>query len=104
MRHIFDGPRYELTSADSGPAALAMLEADPDPYDVIIVDEKMPDLTGVELVSAIKKRQISGKIIVVSAHLSPPLRAAFEQMGVHVMLPKPFDVAMLRSAVNQIVI
>jgi CheY-like chemotaxis protein len=102
MRYVFDGPRYELTTMDNGPAALAMLETNP--YDVIIVDEKMPELTGVELVSAIKQRGISGKIIVVSAHLSPPLRAAYEQMGVRVMLPKPFDVALPRSAVNHLVI
>jgi CheY-like chemotaxis protein len=101
MRYVFDGPRYELTTADNGHRALAMLEANP--YDVIIVDEKMPELTGVELVSAIKQRGISGKIIVVSAHLSSPLRAAYEQMGVRVMLSKPFDVALLRTAVNQLV-
>lgn len=34
---------------------------------------------------------------------SSPLRAAYEQMGVRVMLSKPFDVALLRTAVNQLV-
>ena len=101
MRFVFDGPRYEIRTVDSGSAALAQLDANPDQYDVIIVDEKMPNLTGVELVSAIRKRGISGKVIVVSAHLSRETRAAYQRVGVHVMLSKPFNIDILRSAVDR---
>ncbi len=34
---------------------LAKIEADSDPYDVIIVDQEMPCLTGVEFVREIRK-------------------------------------------------
>ena len=78
-----------------------MLEADPDPYDVIIVDHKMPRLTGLELVSAIRQRGITGKVIVVSAHLSPEIRAAYQRVGVQVMLAKPFNIDILRLAVDR---
>jgi DNA-binding response OmpR family regulator len=102
LRYIFAGPRYELTGVEDGMDALATLDADSDRYDVIIVDQKMPHLTGVELVSAIRERGISGKIIVVSAHLSSEIREAYEQMDVHVMFGKPFDVGELRSAVDRL--
>ena len=62
----------------------------------------MPDLTGLELVQAIRKRDISGKILVVSAHLSSDLRAAFEQLDVHGIFTKPFDIAQLRLAVDRL--
>lgn len=103
LRFVFAGPRYEVTCVDSGAAALAKLDANWDLYDVIIVDEKMPHLTGAELVSAIRKRGITGKIIVVSAHLSSEIREAYERMDVHVMFSKPFNVEELRSAVDRIV-
>jgi CheY-like chemotaxis protein len=103
LRFVFAGPRYEVTCVDSGAAALAKLDANWDLYDIIIVDEKMPHLTGVELVSAIRKRGITGKIIVISAHLSPEIREAYEQMDVHVMFSKPFNVEELRTAVDRIV-
>ena len=102
MRYLFDGPRYEIITVDSGDAALARLDAEPDPFDVIIVDQKMPHLTGIELVGEIRKRGITGKIIVVSAHLSSEVREAYERMDVHIMFSKPFDIDMLRSAVDRL--
>jgi CheY-like chemotaxis protein len=102
MRFVFSDPRYEVTCVDSGNAALARLDANSDLYDAIIVDEKMPGLTGVELVNAIRHRGINGKIIAVSAHLTPEVRAAYERLGVDAMLGKPFNVGELRSAVDRL--
>jgi CheY-like chemotaxis protein len=102
LRYLFAGPRYEVTCVEDGNSALARIDASSDPYDVIIVDQKMPNLTGVELVSAIRERGIPGKIIVVSAHLSSEIREAYERMDVHVMFGKPFDVGALRSAVDRL--
>ena len=100
LGYVFAGPRYQVTAAKSGPEALAKLDANSDPYDVIIVDQKMPDLTGLELVSAIKERGVTSRIIVLSAGLSSEIRAAYERMDVHVMFAKPFDITELRSAVD----
>ena len=71
MHYIFARPRYELTSACDGDDALAQLSADPAPFDVIITDERMPHLSGVELVRELKERGFRGKIMVLSAHLTP---------------------------------
>jgi len=103
LRFVFGDPRYELTCVDDGNAALARLDANSDLFDVIIVDEKMPRLTGVELVRAMRQRGINGKIIVVSAHLSPEIREAYARMDVHMMFSKPFNVEELRSAVGGLV-
>ena len=102
LRYVFDGPRYDITTVSSGQAALATLQANRDGYDVMIVDQKMPNLTGMELVGAIRQRGITGKIIVVSAHLSEEIRAAYRGLGVHVMFSKPFNVDALRSAVERL--
>jgi DNA-binding response OmpR family regulator len=100
MRYIFAGPRYEVTGVEGGDDALARLGANSDVYDVIIVDQKMPHLTGVELVGEIRSRGFAVKIMVLSAHLSSEIREAYEQMDVHVMLDKPFNINELRSAVD----
>jgi CheY-like chemotaxis protein len=104
LRFVFGDPRYELTCVENGNTALAKLEANSGLYDVIIVDQKMPNLTGVELVSAIRKRGIAGKIIVVSAHLTSEVREAYGRMDVHVMFAKPFNVEHLRSAVDRLAV
>lgn len=100
LKYVFAEPRYELLSAQNAEEALAHLEANPSSYDVIIVDQKMPDLSGIELVAEIRKRGISGKIIVLSGHLSSEVRESYEQMDVHAIFPKPFDIRALRSAVE----
>ena len=104
MRYIFAGSGFEFTHVENGIDALARLDADASSYDVIIVDQKMPQLSGVELVGAIRQRGISSKIIVVSADVSSELRQAYERMDVHVILGKPFDVATLRAAVADVTV
>jgi DNA-binding response OmpR family regulator len=100
MPFIFSSPQYEVTTASDGDDALAKLDATPNSYDVIIVDEKMPRLRGVELVERIRQRGIKSKVIVLSAHLSPPIRDAYGRVGVQVVMDKPFDVEELRSVVE----
>ena len=102
MRYVFAAPRYEMTCVGDGNAALARLQPGSHRYDVIIVDQKMPNLTGVELVGEIRKRNIRTKIVVVSAHISSEVREAYEQLDVHVLFPKPFNVEELRAAVDNI--
>lgn len=102
LRYVFAGPDYEVTCAESGQAALTQLETSPAPYGVIIVDQKMPNLTGVELVSAIRERGIDSKIIVLSAQLTSEVREAYADLKVDILFDKPFNVAQLRSAVDRL--
>ncbi len=102
LKYVFGTPRYELTCVESGNAALANLDGNSDLYDVIIVDQKMPNLTGVELVAAIRDRGINGQIMVISAHLSSQVREDYARMDVHEMFAKPFNVVELRSAVDRL--
>lgn len=98
MPSIFAAPRYELTTANDGNRALEKLKATPLEFDVIIVDQNMPELSGVELVREIRERGIPTKIMILSAELSPEIREAYEQMNVHMILSKPFSVEELRLA------
>ena len=102
LQFIFNGPRYKLTGVENGDAALARLDAGYERFDIIIVDQKMPHLSGVELVGEMRKRGITSKIMVLSAHISDEVRSAYERMDVHVMFPKPFDVGELRLAVDRL--
>lgn len=104
MRFIFAGPRYEVTGVQDAGDALARFDASSNGYDVIIVDQKMLHLTGVELVQEIRRQSFAGKIIVLSAHLSPEICEAYQQMDVHVILDKPFNIQELRSTVDRLLV
>lgn len=104
LRHIFTGSRYEFSAVENGDAALARLDSNSEGYDIIIVDQKMPHMTGVELVGEMRKRGINSKVMVLSADISSEVRDAYERMDVHVMFPKPFDIRELRSAVEHLAV
>ena len=102
MRFIFGAGRYEVTGVETGAEALAKIDADPEHFDVIIIDQKMPRLTGIELVHEIRKRPYAGRIMILSAHLSPDIRSAYEELDVDVMIDKPFDINELRVLLDQL--
>ena len=103
LRHIFNGPRYDFIAVENGDAALSRIDSGSGQYDIIIVDQKMPHMTGLELVGEMRKRGITSKIMVLSADVSPELREAYERVDVHLVFPKPFDIGDLRSAIDHLV-
>jgi DNA-binding response OmpR family regulator len=97
---VFGPPRYQLNTVDSGAAALAALDSADQPFDVIIVDQKMPNLTGVEVVTALRERGVQSRIIVLSAHITDEVRQTYEELGVQAIFEKPPDINQLRAAVD----
>jgi DNA-binding response OmpR family regulator len=95
-----DGHKVEIVN--DGEEALAKLTAEPAAFDLLITDNNMPRMTGVELVRRLRDASFSGKILVLSAHLSAENRAAYDALGVDGMIPKPFDLHQLRAVIRQI--
>jgi DNA-binding response OmpR family regulator len=100
---IFERPRYELTSARNGNDALARVSAARSPYDVVITDNEMPQVSGIQLVRELRERSFRGKIVVLSGDLTNETRDAYAQMKVDAILDKPFDNYELRSRLDLLV-
>jgi DNA-binding response OmpR family regulator len=92
----------KLTLASSADEALAKVTDDSEPFDVVIVDHKMPKVSGLELVQRLRAVQFGGKIIVLSAHLTDENRRAYAELNVNTMIAKPFDVHELREVVDSL--
>ena len=92
----------KLTLAFSADDALAKVSNHSEPFDVVIIDHKMPNGSGIELVHRLRAVQFGGKIIVLSAHLTDENRRAYGELNVDTMLTKPFDVHELREVVDSL--
>ena len=103
VRFALGGPGRIFASAAHGEDALEQIQEKEPPFDLIVIDHKMPPVNGVELVRRLRAISFGGKIIVLSAHLDHEARRTYEEMNVDVMLSKPFDVRELRDAVEQVV-
>ena len=93
-------PERKLTLAFSADEALAKVSNHSEPFDVVIVDHKMPKVSGIEFVQRLRAVQFGGKIIVLSAHLTDENRRAYAELNVDTMLTKPFDVHELREVID----
>ena len=93
-----DGHKVEIEN--EGEQALARLRLDPRAFDLLITDNNMPRMSGLELVRRLRDASFNGKVLVLSAHLSAENRAAYEALGVDGMIPKPFDLHQLRAVIR----
>ena len=93
-------PARELTLAFDANEALARVAENTQPFDIVIVDHKMPKVSGIELVQRLRAAHFAGKIVVLSAHLTDENRRAYTDLNVDKMLTKPFDVHELRQVIN----
>lgn len=97
---VLCGPHCKVTTAGNGEEALAKIAASPRPFDVVLTDHSMPRVTGLELVRQLRVQNFGGKIAVLSAHLTEQNVHAYQELGVDLLLSKPFDMDELRHAVD----
>jgi CheY-like chemotaxis protein len=97
---LLGGPGAKITNACDGWMALMKIGAAAEPFDVIITDHRMPRMTGLDLVRRLRVQKFAGKIIVLSAYLTPENIQAYEELQVDMMFAKPFDAAELQLAMD----
>ncbi len=97
---VLGGPASKVVRANSGWEALIKIGAMARPFDVVITDHRMPRMTGLELVRQLRTKNFLGKIFVLSAYLSDEDIQAYEQLGVDMMMSKPFDFEELQQAME----
>jgi two-component system response regulator YesN len=102
LAFALSNPARKLTLAFSADEALAKMTDHSEPFDVVIIDHKMPKVSGIELVQRLRAANFGGKIIVLSAHLTDENRRAYGELNVDMMLNKPFDVHELRGLVDSL--
>ena len=102
LTFVLGGPSRRLTTAADGDEALLKVASDRPPFDVIITDNNMPRVSGLELVRRLRADNFGGKIVVLSAHLTEENRRAYTELKVDQMLAKPFDVRELREVIDRL--
>jgi excisionase family DNA binding protein len=98
---IFGG--YELKEASDGMTG-ALLVGSWHP-DLVVLDVRMPNLDGVELLRRIRQTPETADtaVLVASAHLSQEVRAEIERLGAELILEKPVRLAKLVAAMQSCV-
>ena len=77
-----------VEEASNGKEALDMIEKSTP--DLVLTDWAMPEMTGIELLEAIKEKGIRVKIGVVTSQGTPEMQEAAKEAGALFLLTKPF--------------
>ena len=97
MAYVLEAPHRKIVIAKDGQEALAL--AAKEKFDVVITDHRMPRSGGLELVRKLRERNYTGKIVILSAHLSPENIGTYEELAVDEIVGKPFDSTELRELI-----
>ena len=89
LQMILEGEGYEATVA--GNARQAMDEARSGPFDVVLTDLKMPDKSGIELLSELQKTQPGVCVVLMTAHGSIDSAVEAMRRGAFDYLTKPLE-------------
>jgi CheY-like chemotaxis protein len=88
---------HAVTTAGSGRAGLATLEAG-EPVDLVLTDLAMPDMSGWDVVRAVRRRWPNVRVGLVTG---TPEHLAEQREDVDVLITKPVTLAELRQGLRQ---
>jgi CheY-like chemotaxis protein len=90
-----------VTTCPGAGAALQMLQDDPDAFDLVVTDYKMPIIHGVDLARRLRDRGLRVPIVLMSRCLPGPSEHDSQQTGIDRVLHKPVSTEALQAAIEK---
>lgn len=98
FERILETTGIQVQTASSGQEALELLEQQT--FDAILLDMKMPGISGVEAVTVIRRNQPDLPIVAMSGYVDDTDRETLKNCGVHTVLTKPVQKNVLLEELN----
>jgi PAS domain S-box-containing protein len=93
---------YRVSTFTSGESALAWLQDHPDPIDLLVTDQNMPGMSGVDLARESLRERPGLRVAIVSGHVNDKLLADASAVGVHEVMAKQDSMDALGEAIRQL--
>lgn len=90
---------HVVIEASDAATTVRRLTEEGDPVDVVLLDYRLPDSNGLDLVTGIRQRSPGSAVVLMTAYGTPEVIAEALDLGVHRVLSKPFDMDDLVSVV-----
>ncbi len=85
----FRSAGYQVTAVKDGTAALAAAQSEP--FDLILLDVRMPGVDGLTLLRQIRDKRADAHVVIMTAHGTMETAVQAMQQGAYDYLAKPFD-------------
>lgn len=91
----------ELTEAGSGEEAIRIIDSKA--VDLILLDNKLPGIDGIEVLEYINKKQYDASVMMITSYASLELAIKATNNGAYNFVPKPFTPLELKTAMESII-
>jgi two-component system response regulator PilR (NtrC family) len=88
---------YQVSCAENGTTAIEMIDSTP--YDLLLCDIRLGDISGLEVLRHSKEKQPDAVVILISAYASTETAVEAMNAGAYDYLPKPFENEELKLAI-----
>ena len=99
LTRLFERQGFEVEACLDGPSALERLTSGS--FDLILLDYKMPGLSGLETLAEIKRALIKTPVIIMTAHGTTETAIEAMKAGAYDYLLKPFDTEELKRIAGE---
>jgi response regulator RpfG family c-di-GMP phosphodiesterase len=100
LASAFSSNNCQVTTASTAEQALEQLGDDP--FDLVVSDIKMPGLSGLDLLRAVKGKQPSTPVVLITGVPSVSSAVFGLRHGAYDYLPKPFSVAEVKDLIRRL--
>jgi DNA-binding NtrC family response regulator len=98
LRSRLEEAGYRVLEASTGREALHLLAPE---VEVVLLDLRLPDVEGIDLLRLIKRRFPQSEVVVLTAEGSTDAAAEAARAGAYSLLGKPFDLEEVTRVVDQ---
>jgi DNA-binding NtrC family response regulator len=91
---------YAVKGANRGETAVELMRKEP--FDLMVLDYKMPGMTGFEVFQQARTLHPGMAVVLVTGHGTPEIIDEATRMGFHAILLKPFTSDELRGTVEKV--
>ena len=100
IKEFLEEEGYEVHTADTAKAGIQLLEeVQPD---VVMIDVKLPDASGTEVLRAVKEKSPKTKSIMVTGYVDQNVMDEAEKLGRDAFLQKPFDLVRITEEIERL--
>jgi DNA-binding response OmpR family regulator len=101
VKEYFQDEGFEVLTAETGAEGIQYLRTR-QPH-ILILDMKLPDMSGLAVLRVAKAESPSTKVIVMTGYVDQSLIDQAEELGRDSFLQKPFDLHRLKGEVDRLV-
>jgi two-component system, sensor histidine kinase and response regulator len=91
---------FTIEEAGSGEDAIKII--DNNPIDIVLLDNKLPGMDGIEVLEYINKKQIDCSVMMITSYASLDLAIKATNNGAYNFVPKPFTPQELKTSIEGI--